>query len=106
MQLPRIGWHVATITIPLRLDHILNVLCRSGLCHRCYRGDPGERLDGLPRGAPALSQDLRRDTPNTQSQRMYVVSSEYLRQLLTVPTFAKKIKLDLDILSFLRLVNN
>ena len=92
MQLPGTGWHVATITIPLRLDRILNVLCRSGLCHRCYRGDPGERLDGLSRGAPALSLDLRRDVgPNTQSQRMYVVSSEYLRQLLTEPTFAKKL---------------
>ena len=31
MQLPRIGWHVATITIPLRLDHILNVLCCSAV---------------------------------------------------------------------------
>ena len=52
MQLPGTGWHVATITIPLRLDRILNVLCRSGLCHRCYRGDPGERLDGIDGFSP------------------------------------------------------
>ena len=31
MQLPRIEWHVATITNPSFLDRILNVLCRSAV---------------------------------------------------------------------------
>ena len=36
------------------LDPVLDVpLCRSGLCHRrCYRGDPGERLDGIDGFSP------------------------------------------------------